>query len=373
MEILTTGSSDYGRYVKALICGDPGSGKTLISSTFPNPFFANVEGGMLSIWDRGIKHVKVESSSDLKEVLVLAQQSADVRKKTVGAPMDTVVVDTIDEVARVLVKERLNEIKKEALGIADWGWLGDQLRGIIRAFRNLDDMHVVFTCHLKSTEDSETGRMFLKPAIQGAVGDEVAGYVDLALLLRAQTVVRPVDGESKRMVVRYIQTFPDQNHPCMYATIFDEANLLGAAVEGSVKIVDEILHSERTEAVANESQIESPNIETSVSPVALKPEDYESQPEAPAEVPETRVSQSDIPIPNVPAEAPKAETSVESQATARSQLATMTAKDKMRLEVPAECEECGTVVTNQDQKDMSVVKYRLVLCNRCFKAAKKER
>lgn len=43
MKIRRTGADDYGKYVKALICGEPGSGKTLISSTFPNPLYASAE------------------------------------------------------------------------------------------------------------------------------------------------------------------------------------------------------------------------------------------------------------------------------------------------------------------------------------------
>jgi len=379
MEILTTGTSEYGRFLKALICGDPGSGKTLISSTFPNPFYASAEGGMLSVWDRNIKHVKIESSTDVKSVLLLCEQAPDVRKKTIGAPMDTVVIDTVDELARILIKERLAETRKDALAIADWGWLGDQLRGIIRAFRNLDGMHVVFTCHLKSTEDAETGRQFIKPAIQGQVGDEIAGYVDLALLLRASTVVRPVDGEAQRVTVRYIQTYQDTNHPWvkdrsgklppefpinfhddfdrMYAVIFDEEKHVGAAVEGTTRIVDQIENSG----------------------------DARPPLEEPAPIGETPVSQPDIPpvaqrrtVQERPVESvepelkpPEVVKEPEPDRVTRAQLAHMTAKDKMRLEVPVECEECGTVVTNQDQKDMSVVKYRLVLCNVCFKAAKR--
>lgn len=392
MDILTTGTTEYGHYLKALVCGDPGSGKTLISSTFPHPFYASAEGGMLSVWDRSIKHVKVESSTDLKSVLLLAEQDPDVRKKTVGAPMDTVVIDTIDEVARILIKERLAESKKDALAISDWGWLGDQLRAIIRGFRNLD-MHVVFTCHLKSTEDSETGRTFVKPAIQGQVGDEIAAYVDLALLLRANTVVRPVDGESKRVTIRYIQTYPDQNHPWvkdrsgklppelginfnddfdrMYAVIFDEAKVVGAAVEGTARIVGDI------EASAGPQLQEQvlPD-ETSVSPPEEVPAPSTTQAVPPLEPePTPAPALSDLPradlAPVMHAPEPELEPEPEPTHTTRAQLAHMTAKDKMRLDVPVECEECGTVVTNQDQKDMSVVKYRLVLCNVCFKAAKK--
>lgn len=93
--------------------------------------------------------------------------------------------------------------------MADWGYLGDTLRSMLRGFRNLP-MHVLLNVHLKASEDSETGRVFWKPSIQGSVGDEIAAYVDESFFMVARPMTDPKTGE--RIISRHLQTFPDASH-----------------------------------------------------------------------------------------------------------------------------------------------------------------
>lgn len=212
LQVRRAGAADYGRWAKALVVGDPGSGKTRSGSTWPDPLYANIEGGMMSVTDRQPPVLDVTSSHELTELLRTLEQNPGVREKILGVPTQTVIIDTIDQMARILIEERLTDQRKEVFAIQDWGWLGDQLRGIVRGFRNLD-MHVIFNCHIKSQEDSETGRIIYKPAIQGAMGDEIAGYVDLALFLTARPRTTVVNGQNVRELSRVMQTFPDAQHP----------------------------------------------------------------------------------------------------------------------------------------------------------------
>lgn len=311
----------------------------------------------MSIWDRKIKHAKVKTSHDLTEIMVMATQTPTVREQIVGGPVDTIVIDTIDEIAKILIQERLLETKKETLAMGDWGWLGDQLRGIVRGFRNLD-LHVVFTCHLKSTEDSETGRTFFKPAIQGAMGDEIAGYVDLALLLKAQQMNKIRGGESQRVTVRLLQTVPDSNHPW----VKDRSGKLPSEFEINFhddfeRINRLIFGMEPTEANAYDAAKFSP---------VITPEEVKIIEEV-LEVKDETPVQSSEPDSEPEVSGPSDGPSV----VGKAELALMTAKQKMAIDGPAECEECGATVTNMDQKDMSVVKYRMILCTQCFKNAVK--
>lgn len=211
LQIQVTGDSEYGRYIKLLLAGQPGSGKTLLSSTAPHPFYADVEGRLMSVASRHVPFTRIRSSQDLLQLKELLEQPADVRERLLGHKVETVIIDTVDELARIIVRERLKAQKKDQLAPADWGWFGDQLREILRAFRSLD-MHVIFACHTKAKEDSETGRQIYVPSIQGAVGGEIAEYVDLALVLKARQVTQVVGNESKKTLVRYIQTTPDTNY-----------------------------------------------------------------------------------------------------------------------------------------------------------------
>lgn len=207
LKIKRTGSSEYTRHIKAIVFGEPGAGKTLMSSTFPNPFYVVADPGLMSIADRNIPFVEVEDTSDILGIKALLDQDAASREEMLGFPVDTVVIDTIDEVQRILIQERLKSEKKTAMTLPDWGWLSEQMQGIVRGFRNLD-MNVVFTCHLKEVTDGDTGRVYQKPGMQGGIADQLPGFVDLsmAIVSSLETVIE--DNETKKIQRRILHTFP---------------------------------------------------------------------------------------------------------------------------------------------------------------------
>ena len=221
LTVKTAGAAELGDYMKTLVVGPPGSGKTRFSSTWPNALIASCEGGMMSVKDRGTKFVEIGSSRDMTEVRQLLIQSPDVRAKQFGkllgadgpTPIDTIVVDTLDEYARILEIERLKQTGKDAFAIQDWGWLGNELRAFVRDFRNMD-INVVFTCHIKSMTDEDTGSVFMLPGIKGGFANEVAGYFDIVGLLTSTPHERPdpKTGDKIRTLVRVLQTFPDKRH-----------------------------------------------------------------------------------------------------------------------------------------------------------------
>lgn len=212
LTVRRTGAEDYGRYIKALICGDPGAGKTLISSTFPNPLYASAEGGLMSVADRNIPYVEVRSSDDLMEIKNSLHQDPEMRESILGFPVDTVVIDTIDEIQNILKAERMKDTKRQTFELKDWQWLDEQMRAIVRAFRNMN-MHVVFTCHLKETNDGEGTPTRFVPKLQGSISSGLPGYVDLSLLLSTNLVNDTVDGKLVKREERILRTSPDNKYP----------------------------------------------------------------------------------------------------------------------------------------------------------------
>ncbi len=201
---------DEFKYMKAIIGGAPGTGKSRQASTWPNVLYLDAEGRLLSVRDRKPRRWRIKSTLDLKEVISHLRQSPEVREKVFGGPVETVVVDTTDEIARLIIAER-QQATGHVMQRDDWGHLKDELSKYVRALRNLDDMHVLFNLHLQTDVlDSDTGRYEVVPQIQGAMKTEIFNFVDIALLLTAESYS---DTKLGRTAIRRMQTIPDKVYP----------------------------------------------------------------------------------------------------------------------------------------------------------------
>jgi hypothetical protein len=403
-----TGDADYGRWIKVMIAGEPGVGKTLFGSTWPAVLYLNAEGGLMSVADRNVLTVDIESSQTLLEAIVALRQDPPVREKIFGGPVETVVLDTVDEVARLLQRERLNETKKETLAMQDWGWYGDQLRGILRGLRNLE-MHVIFAVHVRSQEDSDSGAVTVKPAVQGQVGDELPGYVDLALLMRSSPVQKVVDGEIVRETARFLQTYGNSKYPWIKdrsgklpseldVNFVDDFKRIDSLVYGGREIDRTVTPTVVPDLPGPAAPVASP---ATPSPVTTIPEPAPkrtrsrkttepAEPELPAppgvdpktgEMEKSLIDSADDPHPPLPEAAlaetpeplvpePAPEPEPEPEPAPEPQPA---AKNKMGLPddgPPWTCADCGEEFDDPDQAALSQIRFRRRLDGKCFRAAK---
>ena len=362
MQIKRTGAADYGKFTKVLICGEPGSGKTLISSTWPNALYASAEGGLMSIADRNIPYVEIKQIDDLLKIKQNLDQDAEVREEIFGFPIETIVIDTIDEVQQIMIRERLRDERIESMRLADWGWLGENMSAMITGFRNLD-MHVVFTCHLKDTQDAESGKTWIKPQLQGAVGDKIAGYVDLALVLKSTLTSEVVGGEAKRVLKRELQTFPDPMHPWIkdrsgklpesfpvnfeddFQRIYDLVFANVSLPEGAV--------TEMVEAVSEPATLDE------VAPVEPAPEPTpEPEPEKPAPEPPADAEQPPEPATEEPAD--------DGEIKPRNKLPEGVTPEPKGYGTNIFCTECGGEVETEEKADLSRIRHRQILDVDCF-------
>lgn len=211
LTIRRTGAADYGRYIKMLVCADPGQGKTVFGSTSIDPLVADCEGGLMSIADRRVPYTEITTTLELMELKTALDQEPDVREQMVGFSPQTIVVDTIDEIQKMYERERLRDTGRDALNMQDFGWLKDRMLEVIREFRNLP-MNVIFLCHLKESTDEETGTISVKPGLKGAVADEIAAYFDIVGVIHSEEYT-DVDGtEAVKRTRRTLHTQPDRKH-----------------------------------------------------------------------------------------------------------------------------------------------------------------
>jgi hypothetical protein len=200
VQIRKTGRGEYGNFIKALVYGVPGSGKTLFGSTASNVLFINLEAGLMTLHSRGIDYVDARDPEEMHEILMFLRQPNHGYK--------TVVIDTLDELQKVLIANRLKKERREQMVLQDWGYVGDQMEKILRAYRNLP-LNVLFLCHSSTESDADSGVLVEKPALQGAIKDKVAGFVDLATYISASTTKTGEDVE----VVRTLRFQPSARYP----------------------------------------------------------------------------------------------------------------------------------------------------------------
>ena len=296
----------------------------------------------MSIASLNLPYVKMERIADLLAVKILLDQPPLERQAQLGFPVDTLIIDTIDEVQRLLIRERLEDLQIEALRLQDWGYISETMSSIVRGLRNLD-MHVVFLSHLKETSDSETGRTFFKPQLQGAFADQLPAMVDLSLLLKAHTSTQVIDNKTVAVTTRHVQTHEDAFHDW----IKDRSGKLPAQVEINFKDDFERIY----EYIYGDIQI-NPGSETVL--------DVDVPAPAPAQPAQVQRRPTQRPGQTVRSGTIKPKTAA--AATAPSQISLPTTTD-------VKCTDCGGGIETPDRLDMSMIRFRRALCNACFQKA----
>ena len=167
MEIKSTKSLEQNPKLNVLLYGAPGTGKTTIAGTFPNPIYLNIEAGVNTLVGQDIDFVTIEKWEDIKKIY---NGLVDGSLK-----YDSVIIDSVTE----LMKKRGEEIlgARDQMAIRDWGILIKDIENVMRRFRDLPQ-HVLF---IFSEEEGKDGdRIIKRPSVSGrSLPTTACGFVDL--------------------------------------------------------------------------------------------------------------------------------------------------------------------------------------------------
>lgn len=94
--LIQTVQSTQDEYVRALFYGDPGTGKTLLASTFPKPFFLDVDRGLRTLKGTMPPHILIQREQDNYKLIIDVLRKLKAKEepfKTTYPDIKTVVLD----------------------------------------------------------------------------------------------------------------------------------------------------------------------------------------------------------------------------------------------------------------------------------------
>lgn len=203
--IKTTGFEQFldpagGSWIKALIMGEHGVGKTPSAACWPKPIIADCERGLMSVANKGVPYAEIKSPADMDALLehlrIEGMKPPEKRK------YQTLVIDTVDSYQRVLIQDRLRTERKESLsGWADWGYLDAKMTQLIDRMLNLP-MNVVVNMHVKDDkdEDGETSILVKKARLKGDIKDTIFQDFDLIGQMESSYVAEGGERVLKRQI-----------------------------------------------------------------------------------------------------------------------------------------------------------------------------
>lgn len=199
MAIKLTNTKDAARIngIKILTHGPAGAGKTaLCATTGGSPIIISAEAGLLSLRGHDIPVIEVQSIADVHEAYAFIAESEE------GKQFDWVCLDSISEIAEVVLNYEKKNCKDPR---AAYGQLAEQMTDLIRAFRDLPQRNVYFSCKQERAKDEQSGSMLYYPSLPGnTLKQGISFFFDEVFALRVEP-----DAEGKP--TRWLQTGRDFN------------------------------------------------------------------------------------------------------------------------------------------------------------------
>jgi hypothetical protein len=207
---------DLNDYVRVLVQGDFGSGKTHFAATYPKPWFIDLDDGMNTTKSEmnpkgmeGVRFVQGDAIYEpIMDLLVDLYEGHDALKS-----YKTLVLDGYTELANLLMYEimggPIDPSKGRKPEYDQWGTLRGRMRDITNAMKKVP-LHVVATVLTNLEYDKQRETFVGEIALQGGFRKEIGGKFDEVYYLekrRAKTNEPDIGGFAVDVFTQYHPRF----------------------------------------------------------------------------------------------------------------------------------------------------------------------
>lgn len=169
-------------YLKAMLVGDPGTGKSVFAGTFPTPGFVfDFAGGIVGY--RGLDFDYEQFPLSPLGWVKFEKDLLYVKQCVIEKKFVTVVLDDLSAMTDLCMERALQlDPKRTATGGPVWNvhymMVRNLMEGRLRQIMNMN-CNVVFIAHLQINRDEETGDIInVEPMLTGQLSVKVPGYFD---------------------------------------------------------------------------------------------------------------------------------------------------------------------------------------------------
>lgn len=196
VQIQSTQSAGLAQGIKIIVYGMSGKGKTVLGASAPRPIFLSAEKGLLSLRRFNLPYIEINTLKDLRNAY-------DFCSSPKASQFDTVIVDSVSEIAEIALAERKKANKDPRKA---YGEMSEIVTEIVKDFRSIPRKHVVMICKQGSVTDGMTGARYALPSFPGKQLEQDAPYwYDGIFQLETFT-----DPAQPGVIIRALRTQPDQ-------------------------------------------------------------------------------------------------------------------------------------------------------------------
>lgn len=193
--------------VNILIYGESGVGKTVLAGSADEVpemrpvLLVDAEAGTLSLdkYHPDVDVLRIKSFQELQDLYDELRLG--------NTKYQTVILDSLTELQKfgmdLIMKaaaDVLTLMPDSIPGLKQWGINTEQIRRLVRAFRDLD-MHTIFTALIKDDKNPLTGAVTQRPALSGQLAREVPAFLDIVAHMYVKNVQEGDEIVQKRLLL----------------------------------------------------------------------------------------------------------------------------------------------------------------------------